>query len=273
MEEAQTIERRPRMTFGSRNSKTALLAGIVMGAMVAIFLLARHETVPVPRRPVTAVPSAGGQAGPIVVAKVGPRTLTNVDLARFRGVRDAIVGVSGEGQALQELCERTLLDLLAADDGLDVSDAEVRGEVMRRQFIIRATSGSLGSPGLAGVAARRGRAGGPSSPPATPGVDLPSGNRPEIDPRALAEEAREDLLAAKAKEAEVYSKITVTPAEVQSALRAEMLAAGAAADAGPRLDKTRMASVEARLRREKGEPEVQALLERLHARWRIDVVR
>jgi hypothetical protein len=74
------------------------------------------------------------------LAKIGGRAITNADLARYQLVRELLVGASSYQQALDELCDRALLEREALANGITVTELELSQEVLRRKALIAATA-------------------------------------------------------------------------------------------------------------------------------------
>src|SRR5262249_28431445 len=75
------------------------------------------------------------------IAKVGPRELTRRELDRYRKVRAlGIGGMVDEAQAFEQLCDRTLLELLANENKISIREGEAQGELIKRKIIIGAVA-------------------------------------------------------------------------------------------------------------------------------------
>jgi hypothetical protein len=82
-----------------------------------------------------------------VLARVGPIKITSADLERYSRYRRLSLGVAAPEELLQDLADRTLLVLAAQRDDVELTEVELRGELLRRQLLIAA--------GLPPTAARR----------------------------------------------------------------------------------------------------------------------
>jgi hypothetical protein len=187
---------------------------------------------------------------------VGPVALTDFDLERYQKVRQVTTGVSGDAQALSDLCDRTLLGLEAGERHVEVSEAEMRQELLRRKLIAGAVADTM--PAFPPTSAGKG----PSVPPSpwqrsgvSPGTrppmtGAPTGYAPAapqtwgryrpnglppspfdraaqvlaeagIEENEFAQEVKADVIANKVKQKLVYDKIDVSDKDVLAARRAE----------------------------------------------------
>lgn len=150
-------------------TRTHYLIAATAGTVILVALFWRRDGVR-SRGPATPAPGAQAPAEPQVLAVVGSREITDVDLARYQRVRELSVGLTGEAEALEALCDRTLLELAATDRGIDLAPAELQEAHLRRKLIIgalarRATTSAAPRP-PAGL--RPPMPGGPSGLPPSP---------------------------------------------------------------------------------------------------------
>jgi hypothetical protein len=205
-----------------------IAAALCLAAIAAMVLRGR----PAPRPPLQ--PPAAGKPTTRVRARVGPEVITEGDLARHLAVSELSVGVTGERQALEELCDRQLLLLAARESGISVGQPEVMQEMQRRELIMGAVAGAAMVKRRAATAPMR-RA-------------LAMLSERGVTERDLAEETEAALVAARVRERLVYDKVRLTAAEA----------------AGDR-------DTQQRIRRERGAPALARLLEEFRARWKVAV--
>jgi hypothetical protein len=243
------------------------IAGAAVSAG-AIGLAASHRTRS-PAPPVAAALRPPGVEKPRVIARVGGRDITNVALARYRLVKQLSVGVTGERQALEDVCDRALLLEAAGEQHLEVGDAELHEGMFRLRLLIGGAASiapsslerawaappvpifdSPGEPALL-------RRAGPVSP-----LDLAAEliSRNGVTEEDLAEEAKSDLLADKAAQKLVYDSIVVSRNDVLAAVPRT-----------PPPDTATLDRVRRRLQRERGATKRAALLIDLRSRFKVQI--
>jgi len=188
-------------TLWARKPGLPLVVGVVLLAAGGSWLARRANA---PGRAISSMQPAAR-----VIARVGGRALTDVDLARYQKVRELVVGVGDARHELDGLCERALYDLAAEDEGIVLTPDALAREGLRRRLIIgavadvtppgeSATAPFLASPAMgartpwqSGAATARAR-----GPLATASLALRRAGLSDAD---LALEARADALASAAR--------------------------------------------------------------------------
>jgi hypothetical protein len=122
--------------------------------VVALMLMFRNSEPEVARTQPAATVAHSEAESAQVIALVGPVALTDKALRRYQIVKRLSIGVTGGRQALEALCDRTLLTLAAAQAGITVSDAERDEQLFRRELIIAAVA-QLDAPSVMADAAAR----------------------------------------------------------------------------------------------------------------------
>ena len=231
--------------------------------------LAWCHRVPRAAAPVAAHPLPVVVEKPRVIARVAGREITNVGLARYQLVKQLSLGVTGERQALDELCDRSLLLEAAREQHLDVSTAELEGEVFRIQVVIGSVAAAApSSPRTAWASPPVPIFDAPRAPAAVrrpvPGSPLDRAAellaQSGITREDLVEEMRADLLATKAARKLVYDAIDVP--------RNELLAA---APRSPLPDAATLDTIH-RLQRKRGAKALAALLTELRSRFKVEIL-
>jgi hypothetical protein len=210
--------------------------------------------VAVPAEPPPPKPQLEGK----VIGRVGNIELTDLDLARYQKFKEATVGIVSGPEALNELCERTVLNLAAADHQLSLSPAELELFVRRRvpltqrpdaRGTIRASSLEAGEQ----VFASRG-----------------------LSPADVEAEVKADSLAQLAKQVLVYDKVPIGNSQLRAAYASRWRSRSQGApNAGPvpskrRPDKATVERFRQQLRRERGAGLLRALLDETKRKWKTD---
>jgi hypothetical protein len=247
-----------------RGASTVAIAGALVAAG-AIALCHRQ-----PPAPPVAAPPPPAVEQPRVIAHVGEREITNLALARFQRLKQLSEGMTGERQALDELCNRALLLEAARELSLDVGRPELDREVFRVEVVIGSIAAAApASPRAAWTAPpvpSFAALDEPAAPrPPTPGSPLDRATellaQSGIADDDLADEVKANLLAGKAAQQLVYDAIDVP--------RKELLAA---APPSPPPDAGTLEHVRRRLQHARGAPKLAALLADLRARFPVEIV-
>jgi len=116
----------------ARRPRLPLLVGVALLAAGGSWVARRAS---VPSRLISSMPPPAR-----VIARVGGRALTDVDLARYQRVRELVVGVGDAHHELDELCERALYDRAAEAEGIVLTPDALARESLRRRLIIGAVA-------------------------------------------------------------------------------------------------------------------------------------
>jgi hypothetical protein len=244
----------------------------------ALIVALRNGHVDKPPSPLAAVASSAKRDIPKVIARLGPTEITNRDLARYRILAQLSYGVLGDRQSLEDLCDRTLLGMAAAEANVRLGDDELNGELLRRKLLIGATA--LSTPMEQGGGDPPGTLAAPGRPrvpmPGAMPNGLPNASQSPLDRgdqavqaagltvEDFSQEVRADALSKKVKRVLVYDKIEIPDADVKAAV--------SAAPAGSTPSKTPpsasdLQGIRERLQRDRGQKPLAELLARLRQKW------
>lgn len=215
-----------------------------------------------------------------MIARVGELELTNFELARYQKFREVSAGAMRGPQAQSELCERALLDLLAAEHHLELTPVQVEHELLRRKMIIGATSPALraqAAPSDTSAAnPTMAQTGVPPGRGAVPASVLDNGEQllssTGLSPAEIEAEVKADALAQLAKQALIYDRIPISNKQLKAAYQAERRSQvyGASPRLKRRPERQTLDRLRQRLRLEKGAEPLRALLEATKQKWKFD---